>query len=204
MFPGGGAGAGGSGLTLPGTTAGFGGTGAGLSTTPGMSSAFSGAGGTSGGFLSGLSSIARGAGQALGGANGMLSLASLASGAYGLKLAGDAREASDPFAPYRGIFANELMALEGNPNLITSRPGWSAGISAIDRGMAARGYTGSGNQAAALQRFGGEFYNNEANRLASLAGATQTPGAGQFPAAMLASQSLASIGNGLARYFSGG
>lgn len=124
-------------------------------------------------------------------------LASLASGVYGMKLAGDVREASDPFAPYRGAYAQQLAALEKNPGSIVTRPGFEAGIETINRKSAASGYLGSGNMVSALSRYTGDFYNQEANRLAGLAGAGAAPGAGQTAAADLASQSLGSIGYGL-------
>lgn len=132
------------------------------------------------------------------------SIFDIVSGIYGMKLADDAREASDPFAQFRGAYGQQLAALEANPSLITSRPGWQAGLEAISRNNAARGYAGSGNETAVLSRYAGDFYNQEANRLAQLAGAGQTPGAGQFQAAQLASQSLGSIGYGLAPIIPGG
>lgn len=129
---------------------------------------------------------------------GLRSGVDILSGLYGMKLAKDAREQSDPFAQYRPGYGQQLAQLEANPNLITQRPGWLAGTELITRQMASRGYTGSGNEKAAMQRYAGDFYNQEANRLAGLAGANQTPGAGQFTSAQLASQSLGSIGYGIA------
>lgn len=129
---------------------------------------------------------------------GLRSAVDILSGLYGMKLAGDAREQSDPFARYRPGYGQALAALEANPGSITQRPGWLAGTELIGRQMASRGYTGSGNEKAALSRYAGDFYNQEANRLATLAGAGQTPGAGQFGSAALASQSLGSIGYGIA------
>ena len=111
-------------------------------------------------------------------------------------MAGGARDASDPFAQYRPEYGRKLAALEANPGSIVSRPGFQAGLEAIDRKSAATGYYGSGNMASALSRYSGDFYNQEAARLAGLAGAGQTPGAGQISSANLASQSLGSIGYG--------
>jgi hypothetical protein len=130
------------------------------------------------------------------------SLVDIASGIYGMGLVGDAREASDPFAKYRAGYGEQLAALEANPSSITSRPGWRAGLEGLDRQMAARGYYGSGNMDATRSRYAGDFYTQEASRLAGLAGAGQSPGAGQFQSAQLAGQSLASIGYGLAPWLS--
>jgi hypothetical protein len=135
---------------------------------------------------------------------GVRSIFDIASGIYGMNLASDARKASDPFSPYRGAYGEALSQLESNPGAIVNRPGFQAGLLAIDRSAAAKGYTGSGNAMSSLARFGGDFYNQEAQRLAGLAGANQAPGAGQFQSAQLASQSLASLGYGLAPYLSGG
>lgn len=171
-------------------------TGTGLGMTAGAGTAAAG----SGGITSLLSS--------LGSVGGIKDLASIASGVYGMKLAGDARQASDPFAPYRGAYGAQLAALEANPGSIVSRPGFQAGLETIQRKSAASGYYGSGNMASALSRYSGDFYNQEAARLAGLAGAGQTPGAGQALGADLASQSLGSIGYGLApmleRFIRGG
>lgn len=155
------------------------------------------------GTYGGASSILGGIGSFLSSGSGVRSIFDIVSGLYGLKLARDARDASDPFAPYRGAYAQQLSELEANPNLITSRPGYKAGIEAVTRNNAARGYAGSGNETAVLSRYGGEFFNNELNRLATLAGAGQAPGAGMFPAANLTGQSLASIGYGLAPFIGG-
>lgn len=205
---GGGLTAGGTYGTIGANSAALGAGGAGLSSGAGIAApAFAGGGS---GLVGGLGMTA-GAGAAAGGAGGLSgilsgiggylpaaqSLASIASGVYGMKLAGDARKASDPFAPYRGAYGERLAALEANPGSIVSRPGFQAGLGTIERKSASSGYYGSGNMASALGRYSGDFYNQEANRLATLAGAGQTPGAGQMGAAELAGQSLGSIGYGV-------
>lgn len=131
------------------------------------------------------------------------SLFNIGSGIYGMNLARDAAKQSDPFAPYRQDYARMLMELEANPSLIRQRPGFVAGLEAINRNNAARGYAGSGNESAMLSRYAGDFFNNELARLGGFAGAGQTPGAGAFPAAQLTSNSLASIGYGLAPFLGG-
>lgn len=152
------------------------------------------AGGSSFGWDSILKSLANG---------GARSLFDIGSGLYGMSLARDAAKASDPFAQYRGFYGEQLQQLEQNPSSITSRPGWRAGLEGMDRQMAARGYYGSGNMDAARTRYAGDFYQQESARLAQLAGAGQTPGAGQISAAQLTGQGLASIGYGLAPWIGG-
>lgn len=153
--------------------------------------------GGAGGASSLLQSLANGA-KSIGGDSWLKDLISVGSGLYGMNLADKARETSDPFAKYRAGYGEKLAALEANPGSITSRPGFQAGLETIDRKSAATGYYGSGNMASALSRYSGDFYNQEATRLAGLAGAGQTPGAGQALGADLAGQSLGSIGYGLA------
>lgn len=128
--------------------------------------------------------------------------ANLLSGLYGMNRASQTRDEMDPFRQYRQYYGNQLMELEANPNSITSRPGWRAGTEAITREMTSRGYMGSGNHAVGLQRFGGEFFNQELQRLAGLAGAGQSPGAGMGQSNQLTNSSLAAIGYGLAPFSS--
>jgi hypothetical protein len=132
---------------------------------------------------------------------------SIAGGLYGMKTAKDAAGAMDPFGPYRGQYAQRLQALEANPGMVAQLPGFQAGIKALESSTAAGGYFGSGNAAAALTEFGGNFYERELARLAQLAGAGQSPGAGALGAAQITGQSLAGIGYGigqLSRLFPGG
>jgi hypothetical protein len=123
--------------------------------------------------------------------------ASLAGGLLSKKSGDKVAAASDPFAPYRPGYAAKLQELEANPGLLTRRPGYQAGLDAIERTMGSRGYLGSGNIAASMFRYGGQFYNEEANRLATLAGAGQTPGAGQATSAGLYQSALGQTGYGI-------
>lgn len=183
--------------------------GAGLGTTMGTAGSGISLGGmtaatapTSGGFFSnlGTSLLNNITSNPLG---AIRSVFDIGTGLYGMSLARDAAKQSDPFAPYRQNYAQMLLELEQNPSLIRSRPGFQAGIEAITRSNAARGYAGSGNESAILSRYAGDFYSNELARLGQFAGAGQTPGAGAFPAAQLTSNSLASIGYGLAPFLGG-
>jgi hypothetical protein len=124
------------------------------------------------------------------------------SGLYGLNAAQQmqamARNA-DPMAAYRPGYAAQLAQLTSNPSMITSMPGYKAGLQAVERSMAAQGYQGSGNMMAALQKYGGDFYNQQVNQLASLGGANISPSVamqGMGMGNLLAGQSLASLGYG--------
>lgn len=151
-------------------------------------------------IMAGLGSVGIGGARASGGF-GIPSLFNIGSGLYGLSEARRIRKAMDPFGSQRGKYAAQLAALEANPGSIVSRPGWRAGEQAVNRNAAASGYLGSGNQMIALQKYGGDFYNAEAQRLAQLAGAGFSPGAGSAQAAELAGSSLASLGYGIAPLF---
>lgn len=104
----------------------------------------------------------------------------------------------DPFAPYRGAFAQQMMQLQRSPAAITSMPGYSAGLQAVQRQLGAQGYQGSGNMAAELAQFGGDFYNRTMAQLGQLAGAGAAPGAGAGVYAQAAQQAADLTGQGLA------
>lgn len=184
-----------------------------LGTTAGGAATTAGGGG-----MADLIELLRKAGMIPGG--GPISGAlNIGSGIYGLtqasqlrKLAEQAMRTQDPFGPYRAGYAADLATLRANPESITSRPGYQAGIQAVTRGMASKGYGGwidektglptSGNLAVALQKYGGDAYNQEETRLAQLAGAQFPPTGGQalltgnIAASNLASRALASLGYG--------
>lgn len=133
----------------------------------------------------------------------MGSIFDVGKGVYGLNLARQMRERTDPFAKYRGGYGERLAQLEANPGSITGLPGYQAGLEATRRAAAAGGYAGSGNELAALAKYGGDFFNQTAQRYAGLAGAGATPGAGDPSAALLASGSLKSVGSGIYGLFGG-
>lgn len=140
-----------------------------------------------------------------GGASGigtLSSLLSLGSGAYGLsnamqmqKLAEQA-SASTRYAPQ---YAAQLAQLMQNPSSITSMPGYEAGMTAVERSMAAQGYQGSGNMAAALQQYGGNFFNSQVAQLQSLANPSGagTALSGMGMANEAASSALGALGYGI-------
>lgn len=168
-------------------------------------------GGTASGFAPAAGATAGGAGGGGGSLSSLLSgtagardWASIISGIYGMSLADDAQERSDPFGPYRGQYAAQMQALEANPGLITSRPGYNAGLEAVQRQVQSKGYLGSGNHSAALMEYSGGFFDKEMTRLGNLAGANIQPGNSAYSSANLVGQSLASIGYGLAPYLKSG
>lgn len=85
----------------------------------------------------------------------------------------------DPFGSQRGTYAEQLQELINNPNSLRNDPGYkfrlSEGINAIESSNAARGMLNSGNNVAALQKYGtglaDQYYNTRLNQLSELAGA---------------------------------
>lgn len=131
-----------------------------------------------------------------------LNLASAGLGLYSAGRAGKTPSPApvyDPFAGQRAQYQQQLSRLSADPNYLTELPGYKAGLEATRRGMAAGGYNLSGNEEAALFQYGGNIYNQEATRLANLAGANVGPMvSGASPSnvaqAELVSRSLASLG----------
>lgn len=164
--------------------------------------AVAGAAGGGAGFLSGLTNLIP-SGMNLG------SAMSIGSGLYGLsqasqlqRTAQQAAQMQDPFGPYRSQYANQLSYLMANPTSVSSLPGYQAGLDAVMRSQAAGGYLGSGNMMAALQQYGGNFYQQQLQNLMGLSGAGFAPSGGNVlmqgtgQAANLAGASLGSIGYG--------
>lgn len=104
----------------------------------------------------------------------------VAGGLYGLTQAQRLRKMAsrmDPFGPYRAQYAQQMSALAADPSgMLPNMPGWQAGLTAVKRGLAGRGLRGSGAELAALQQYGGDFYNQTMNQLAGFAGAGIGPG----------------------------
>jgi hypothetical protein len=116
----------------------------------------------------------------------------------------NANRTTDAMDPYRAGYAAQLQGLMNDPSSIASTPGYSAGLQAINRSLAAQGFTGSGNAQAALAKYGGDFYGQQVERLRQLAsggGQNNPSNSGAYSAysngANLQGQGLASIGYGL-------
>lgn len=81
----------------------------------------------------------------------------------------------DPFAAQRPQYQAQLSALMNDPSGVVNLPGYSAGLQAIMRKLAAQGYLGSGKMMEALFQFGGGFYNDAIKNLTTLAGGNMAP-----------------------------
>jgi hypothetical protein len=198
-----GAGLGGLGLTAPGID--MAGLGAGMGPIDYSLGSATGIGSTGAGS-GGMMDMLRRRMAAMGMTPGNLGMVggglNMLSGLYGLNAAQQMQAMAgraDPFSTYRPGYAAQLSQLTADPSRITSMPGYRAGLQAVQRSMAAQGYQGSGNMMAAMAKYGGDFYGQEVNRLASLGGANispQTALMGQGMASDLASRGLASLGYG--------
>lgn len=170
---------------------------------PGMTEIASFAPGAGGGDI--MAEIAKKYG--LGQSNPWLTALNVGSGLYGLKQSRDIASAAkegaarmDPFGAQRPQYQAQLSQLMADPSKITSMPGYKAGLDAVERKMASQGYVGSGNMMAALQDYGGNVFNQEAMRLATLAGANISPSGGDIAyrglsaASDASSRALATLG----------
>jgi hypothetical protein len=72
-------------------------------------------------------------------------------------------------APSQQTAESQLDALLKDPNSITKMPGYEAGLQAVQRTGAGQGYLGSGNMMIALDKYGGDFYNNTVRQLQGIA-----------------------------------
>jgi len=188
--------AGGSALWAPATGAGafdVGAAGAGVGA--GVGSAAGGVG------ASGAASWLQTLGAGMGLAGGVMGLAGSTGGGT---------PNADPFAQYRGQAAQQLMALQANPNLVTQQPGYQAGLTAVERSLASQGFQGSGNMMAGLAEYGQNAYQQAIQNLMTMSGASSSPAAGaqvnaQTADTRLATQiaSMNNIGSSL-MYFGGG
>lgn len=142
-----------------------------------------------------------GRGGPAGGMNGYGAALSILSGLDAMRSARNMSESMAPFDRYRSGFAARAAGLEADPKQLLNSPGYRAGLQAVQRAMAAQGYTGSGNAAVRIAEFGNDFFNRESDRLARLGGAGAAPGAGAIPASILRGQGLASMAYGLTPLF---
>lgn len=172
--------------------------------------------GTGGGGGSGMGGGTTAAQQAAKGAAAMPwgtsgNLYTMGTSALGMLGAGALNNAAiqagsraDPFGPQRKLYADRMARLMENPDAIVNEPGFQAGQRAIERSMASQGYTGSGNMAAAMQKYGGDFFDKAMSMYGGLAGAQFNPAnaaqlrlQGQMGALSLAGQSLNRMGYGV-------
>jgi len=137
-------------------------------------------------------------------------VSSMGSGVAGLIAAGNlmgaagqAQRTADPFGPYRSQYADLMSNITNDPSQIQKLPGYQAGLQAVQRSLAAQGYTGSGNMMAAMAKYGGDFYNNAMQLYGGLSGAQFNPASaaqlglqGKQSAISLAGNSLNRLGYG--------
>lgn len=134
------------------------------------------AGGAGGGGLSSLLQTPAGLQALTTLVGGGLSLAS------GNKASGqiqDLLNKSDPFAQYRPMYGQMLESQMTHPN-VAGLPGYQAGLEAVQRAGAGQGFTGSGNMEASLLKYGGDFWQQQEQNLATLAGANISPNSAPF------------------------
>lgn len=194
---------------VPGAVAGVGGGGGGASAVPGLDGYYTGLGGVDGSLTgSGVSGTTGYGGWAKSLSPDMLRIFSnvlggynnLANGLYSLYM-------SRQFAglgkgtPSQQTANSQLNALLQDPNQIYKMPGWEAGLQAVQRTGAGQGYLGSGNMMVALNKYGGDFYNNTVRQLNDIAtGGQAVQAAYRTGSADLFGQGVNSIGYWLSRY----
>lgn len=128
--------------------------------------------GGGGGFLDSiLGTLGNLGGNALGNLTSGGNLASILASLYGARQSGNA-------AREQGFYGDQLKSLYQDPSSFKLNPAYQTmydqGLEAVNRTAAAKGMLGSGNRLLELQNTGAKLanlaYNDEANRLASLAG----------------------------------
>lgn len=109
-------------------------------------------------------------------------------------------------ASRQAYFAQQLVDLMKDPSTILKDPGYqqsfSQGIQAVERSSAAKGFTGSGNAAIALQDYGQSFSSKylreQQSLLASMSGGSFNPASAYAGAAQAQDQSFNQLGSVLA------
>lgn len=135
-------------------------------------------GGGGGGLSALLGAGGGGGGGGMGG--GPMGIANIISGLYGFDQSRKLQKSMRP----------------PNPGDVTKTPGYEAGLEAVQRSMGAQGYQGSGNMMAALQKYGGDAYNQHwQNSMGSAQG--------QMPALLGQLSSLGLFTSGLKKLFPG-
>lgn len=194
---------------VPGAVAGTGGGGGGAAAVPGLDSYYTGLGGVDGslvgsgvsnttgygGWLKNLSpDLLKSFSNLLGGSD------SLVKGLYALY---QSKRFTDlgKGTPSQQTANAQLNTLLQDPNQIYKMPGWEAGLQAVQRTGAGQGYLGSGNMMVALNKYGGDFYNNTVRQLNDIATGGQNVQAAYTTAgADLFGQGTNSIGYWLSKY----
>jgi hypothetical protein len=104
-------------------------------------------------------------------------------------------------SPSQQTAESQLNSLLQDPNSITKMPGYEAGLQAVERTGAGQGYLGSGNMMVALDKYGGDFYNNTVRQLQGIASANAGVNAEYTIGGMqLFGDASNQLGNWLSRY----
>lgn len=147
----------------------------------------------------------------------------LASGIVGINQANQLQQlgknaitAGDPFGPYRGAAAQQLMSLMADPSQVTKLPGYQfmldQGLQAVGRGDASKGLNRSGNMDVDLLKYGegyaSEAYQQQIQQLSAMAGVNfpANPGPGLNAVAggtNTLSSALAALGYGAGQVYGG-
>lgn len=120
-------------------------------------------------------------------------------GGYGLYQANKLAQLSKGTAAEQAA-GGQLQSLISDPSSITKTPGYEAGLQAVQRAAAGKGYLASGNLSVALSKFGTDFYNNSLQTLDQIA--NRNAGIRQQNrnnSIALAGQALNSLGYGFGR-----
>lgn len=133
--------------------------------------------------------------------------AASAYGAYGSKRAGDKMASlGRQQANRQSYYDEQLRALIADPSKIYSDPGYieanRQGIQAVERAGTLQGFTGSGNAAIALQKFGQSFATDylrqQQSLLASMAGGQFNPAQSMSAGLGADAQAFSQLGSTLA------
>lgn len=120
----------------------------------------------------------------------------LANQAFGLGNIGfnvpTARTLAGLYGLYESKRLRKLTKLP-DPSDIVGMPGYQAGLEAVRRSMASQGYQGSGNMMLALQKYGGDFYNQYVNQRMNSAMAGSGPATGALSSLALLSGGLGGL-----------
>lgn len=133
---------------------------------------------------------------------------SLYSGYEGMKEAKEMRRRSDeydtmlrsklssmasnrPSGPSK--YRTQLDSLMADPSSLERTPGYTAGLQALERRLAAQGFTGSGNAKASLLKYGGDAYNQQVDQLRRMAEFEES---GQLASSSNEAQLISQFANG--------
>lgn len=120
-------------------------------------------------------------------------------GGYGLYQANKLAQLAKGTAAEQAA-GGQLSQLISDPSSITKQPGYEAGLQAVQRAAAGKGYLASGNLSVALSKYGTDFYNNSLstlNQIANQNAAIRQQNRNNSIA--LAGQALNSLGYGFGR-----